>query len=181
MTDPATETMIANLPDRTGRSLAEWLDVLAPLGLERHSEILACLKGEHGMSHGYANLVSILYRESLTGKLNETGLVDAQYQGAKAALRPIYDAIVIAVSGIGADVEIAPKKGSVSLRRSKQFALITPATRTRIDLGLNLKGESPAGRLEASSGMCTHKIAITRVDEVDDEVVRYLRMAYEQA
>lgn len=181
MTDPATETMIANLPDRTGKSLAEWLDVLAPLGLERHGDILACLKGEYGMSHGYANLVSILYRESLTGKLEEADLVGAQYQGAKAALRPIYDAIVDIVRGLGADVEIAPKKGSVSLRRSKQFALVTPATRTRIDLGLNLKGESPIGRLEAAGGMCTHKIAITRVDDVDDEVVRYLRMAYERA
>lgn len=67
-----------------------------------------------------------------------------QYAGDKSGLRPIYEAVVAAVRTFGDDVEIAPKKTSVSLRRSKQFALVQPSTRTRVDLGIQLKGVEPA-------------------------------------
>lgn len=181
MVDVATQTMISNLSANTGRSLEDWFSVLRPLGLENHGEIMNVLKGEHGVSHGYANLISNRYRETQTGKLENSELVDAQYQGAKAELRPIHDALIDIVSGFGDDVEIAPKKTSVSLRRSKQFALITPATKTRVDLGLNLKGEPVTDRLLADKGMCTHRIALGSANEIDDEVIQYLRHAYDRA
>ena len=99
------------------------------------------LKGEYRVTHGFANTISILYRQQAAGgPPPEEDLVDGQYTGAKAGLRPIYDAILNIVSGFGSDVEIAPKKSYVSLRRSRQFAIVKPATRDRIDLGLNLKG-----------------------------------------
>ena len=81
----------------------------------------------------------------------------------------------------GNDVELAPKKAGVSLRRSKQFALIEPTTRTRIDIGINLNGISPTDRLKAAGGMCTHKVALTRLDQIDDELAGWLRTAYQQA
>jgi hypothetical protein len=80
------------------------------------------LKGEHGVTHGYANTISILYRQELEGgPPAEKDLVAEQYAGAKAGLRPIYDAVLAAVSKFGTDIEIAPKKTYVSLRRNKQF------------------------------------------------------------
>ena len=151
-------------------------------GIEKHGELVKHLKAEHGLTHGYANLVALYAR----GYGEESGedLVAAQYAGDKAGLRPIYEAIVAAVRVFGDDVEIAPKKGSVSLRRSKQFALVQPSTKTRVDLGIQLKGVEPQGRLEASgsfSAMVSHRIRLESAAEVDDEVIGWLRRAYDAA
>ncbi len=42
-------------------------------------------------------------------------------------------------------VEVVPKKANVSYRRKKQFALLTPATKTRFEIGLNVKGQPDQG------------------------------------
>ena len=183
--DPQTQTMIDNMPEKTGKALGDWIQILAASGLERHGEILKLLKGEHGVTHGYANTISHLYRQQAAGgPPAEQDLIAAQYAGAKADLRPIYDAVLQAVEKFGADVEIAPKKTYVSLRRSKQFAIVKAATKTRIDLGLNLKGVDATERLEQGkifSGMCSHLVKITSPAEVDAEVVGWLQEAYGQA
>jgi hypothetical protein len=172
------QTMIDNLPAKTGKSLSEWQTVVAGSGAAKHGEIMKLLKGEHGVSHGFANLIA----QKCIGNLDiaDEDLVANQYQG-RDALKPIHDAIVAFVSGFGDEVEIAPKKTSVSLRRKKQFALIQPSTKTRIDLGINLKGVDPQGRLEAMKGMCTHKIKLTSMDEFDAETKDWLKQAFERA
>ncbi len=180
--DAATATMIANLKEKTGKSLEAWVGVARASGLEKHGELVKHLKAEHGLTHGYANLVALYAR----GYGEESGedLVAAQYAGAKAGLRPIYEAVVAAVRELGSEVEIAPKKGSVSLRRSKQFALVQPSTKTRVDLGIQLKGVEPQGRLEASgsfSAMVSHRIRLESAADVDDEVIAWLRRAYDAA
>lgn len=172
------QTMIANLPDKTGKPLDAWLTIIQASGLEKHGEILKLLKSEHGVSHGFANLIAQKARGNLDQHSDD--LVANQYAG-KADLKPIHDKLVELVQTFGADVEIAPKKTSVSLRRSKQFALIQPSTKTRIDLGINLKGVEPTGRLEAMKGMCTHKIKLSQLEEVDAEVMDWLKQAYERA
>jgi hypothetical protein len=107
-----------------------------------------------------------------------------QYSGDKAPLRPIYDAIVQAVSRFGRDVEISPKKTWVSLRRGKQFAIIQPSTSTRVDVGLNLGSIRPAGRLESSgsfNAMVTHPVRLGSARDVDEELIKWLRTAYDAA
>jgi predicted transport protein len=109
--------------------------------------------------------------------------VAAQYAG-KADLQPIYQRLVTAVRKFGADVEISPKKGYVSLRRSKQFGLVQPSTKTRLDVGINLKGVKPAGRLEASgsfNAMVTHRVRLGAVGDVDAELIGWLKQAYDAA
>jgi predicted transport protein len=181
MVDHAVQTMIDNLPGSTGRSLQEWFAVLAPTGLDRHGQVLAHLKGEHGVSHGYANFIALRFLASGAPEASDDDLVDQQYRGPKADLRPVYERIVTVARSLGDDVEVAPKKANVSLRRHKQFALVEPATRERIDLGLNLPGEPPTERLRATTGMCTHKVAVTSAADVDDELISLLRRAYERA
>lgn len=171
------QSMINNMPEKTGKALAQWLNIVKSSGLEKHGEIVKMLKTEHGMTHGYANLVSQKARD--TGE--EVDLVAAQYAGAKADLRPIYEALLTHVKSLGSDVEVAPKKSSVSLRRKKQFALITPATKTRIDLGFALKGEDPVGRLESYNAMCSHRIRLETITDIDDEVKTWLQTAYDRA
>lgn len=180
--DAATAKMIENLEAKTGKSLDEWLATARAAGIEKHGALVKHLKSEHGLTHGYANLVALYAR----GYGEESGedLVAAQYAGEKAHLRPIYEAIVAAVRKFGSDVEIAPKKTSVSLRRSKQFALVQPSTKTRVDLGIQLKAVEPQGRLEASgsfSSMVSHRVRLESAAEVDDEVVGWLRRAYDAA
>lgn len=175
-------SMLTNLKDKTGRTLPEWLELVRASGLTKHGEIVKHLKAEHQLGHGYANLVA---HEALAeGKppTSEDALVEAQYAGAKAALRPVYEALLAAVVAFGPDVEVSPKKGYVSLRRSKQFALVQPSTASRLDVGIQLKGVPAEGRLEASgsfNAMVSHRVRVGSVAEVDAELVDWLRRAYE--
>jgi hypothetical protein len=172
--DDQLATMIANLPEKTGKDLHAWLGIVTQSGLAKHGEIVKHLKSDHGITHGYANLIAAKAREDDT----PVDLVAEQYAGAKAGLKPIHDAIIAFAQTLGSDVEIAPKKTSVSLRRKKQFALITPATKTRIDLGLALKGDEPTDRLETYNAMCSHRVRLESVEALDDEVKAWLREAY---
>ncbi|MFZ1395248.1 MAG: DUF5655 domain-containing protein, partial [Candidatus Promineifilaceae bacterium] len=102
----------------------------------------------------------------------------------KESLRPIYDALITAINEFGDDVHIAPKNSYVSLRRSKQFGLIQPSTKTRVDVGINLDGDVIGGRLEKSgsfNSMVSHRVRLTSLDEVNDALIGWLRQAYEQA
>ncbi|WP_353950447.1 DUF4287 domain-containing protein [Knoellia sp. S7-12] len=179
--DAATQTMIDNLPPKTGRSLEQWFTVLDDAGLAKHGEAMALLKTEHGVSHGFANLVVLLHRDRAAGAPSSDELVDAQYAGTKRALRPILDRLVEASKTFGDDVEIAPKKTSVSLRRSKQFALVEAPSAKRVRLGLNLRDAEPTDRLVAAGGMCTHRVDIADQSEVDAELLDWMRRAYEGA
>lgn len=179
-------TMIANLSEKTGRSLEAWIQVVRDSGLEKHGQVVSMLK-EHGMGHGYANLVAHTAKEGASGGTGPSpagsDLVDAQYEG-KEDLRPTYEKLAAAVRAFGADVELAPKKSYVSLRRSKQFGLLQPSTKTRLDVGIKSRSLQPAGRLEAAgswNAMVTHRVRVSAADEVDDELIGWLRAAYGEA
>ena len=99
-------------------------------------------------------------------------------------MRPLYDELVKQVKAFGNDVEISPKKTYVSLRRKKQFALIQPSTKTRIDVGLNLKNIAPEGNLQAAgswNSMCTHRIQLAKQEDITNDVISWLKQAYETA
>jgi hypothetical protein len=183
-TDPTIAKMESNIAEKTGRPVADWIGVVKKSGLQKHGAIVKFLKTDHGFTHGYANLVAHQALKSSAAHQDDTDLVAAQYAGPKADLKPIYDKIIKAAKAFGADLEIAPKKAYVSLRRKKQFALVQPSTRTRVDLGVNLKGKEPAGRLEASgsfNAMVSHRVRLENAGDFDAEVKRWLKEAYELA
>lgn len=181
--DELTATMIRNLQEKTGKTLPQWLKIAKASKLTRHGELTKYLKSEHGMTHGYANLIAHKALQTDAGSASsETDLVEGQYAGGKAALRPLYDALIAGVKKFGKDVEIAPKKAYVSLRRNKQFALIQPTTATRVDVGINLKGQAPNGRLEASgsfNSMVSHRVRLSDQKCVDKELFGWLKSAYD--
>lgn len=183
--DAATQSMIRNLEEKTGRTLAEWVTLLHGSGKEKHGEMVSWLKAEHGLTHGYANLVALTARGSVGGDEGPTEeKEEALFTGRKADLRPIYERVREVLTGLGSDIEASPKKTYVSFRRKKQFAVVQPSTATRLDVGLNLKGVEPSGRLESAAGfsaMCTHRVRLETVGEVDDELAGWLRRAYEGA
>ena len=177
----ARRTQLRNIEQSTGTPIADWFALIEGRRAEglKHGQLVAWLKSEHGLTHGNANALALA--SAADGELEPVDLVAAQYAGGKESLRPLYDRLVTLAASLGDDVEVSPKKTSVSLRRSKQFAVLTPATRTRIDVGLNL-GDAPAdGRLEQATGMCSHRVRISSVDEIDDEFARLLQAAYERA
>jgi len=177
-------SMIANMPEKTGKSLDEWLKIVGRSKLGKHGEIVKMLKADHGLTHGYANAVAHKALASDAASFDGDDLVAAQYAGPKAALKPVYDKLVGIVQGFGKDVELSPKKAYVSLRRSKQFGLIQPSTATRLDLGINLKGVAPKGRLEASGSwntMVSHRVKLVSAADVDADVKTWLKQAYDQA
>ena len=182
--DPAIAKMEANIAEKTGRPVAEWIGVVRKSGLQKHGEIVKFLKTDHGFTHGYANLVAHQALKSSAAHQDDVDLVTAQYADPKAGLKPIYDKLIKAAKALGDDLEIAPKKTYVSLRRKKQFALVQPSTKTRVDLGINLKGKEPAGRLEASgsfNAMVSHRVRLESAGDVDANVQRWLEEAYEAA
>lgn len=183
--DEATQSMIRNLHEKTGKSLAEWIAIARASPHRKVKEMIGYLKEEHGLTYGYANLIALKANESDAASIgSEAELVEAQYAGPKAALRPLYDRLIAAITAFGPDVEIAPKKAYVSVRRAKQFAIIQPSTPGRLDLGLNLKGVPAGGRLEPSgsfNSMVSHRVRLASLDEVNAEVAGWLRQAYDAA
>ena len=177
-------TMEANLAGKTGKPLGEWVKIVKASGAAKHGEIVKLLKTDHGMTHGYANLVAHRALASSADMADDDDLVAAQYSGKKADLKPLYDELIAMVSGFGGDVEIAPKKAYVSVRRKKQFAIFQPSTATRLDVGINLGETAPAGRLEASgsfNSMVSHRVRVESANAIDADLKAWLKAAYDRA
>lgn len=178
--DKALQTMIDNMPEKTGKSLSEWKIILKKKTFAKHGEAVNHLKTEHGVTHGFANTIVSLSKEENNAPED---LVANQYKG-KEVLLPIYERLLKEIKKLGGDITITPKKSSVSIIRKKQFTLIKPATKTRIDLGLKIKNKPTTDRLEDSGPfgtMCTHRVRLTDAAEVDTELMNWIAEAYDKA
>jgi len=172
--------MIDNMPEKTGKSLEAWKKILKEKNFEKHSQAVKYLKEEHGVTHGFANTIVTLSKDAND---SPEDLVKNQYIG-KENLIPIYDKLMDELKKLGNDIKITPKKGSVSIIRKQQFVLIKPATKTRIDLGFKLKNKATTSRLGNSGPfgtMCTHRVQLTSQEDVDAELIGWIKEAYEKA
>jgi predicted transport protein len=179
-------SMTENLKKATGKSLDQWTSIAKNSGKTKHGEVVTWLKSEHGVTHGYANLIAHSAFKSDAASQTAAGadLVEEMFAGDKAAMRPIFDRIMESVRGFGGDIEESPKKGYLSLRRKTQFATLHPSTKTRFDVGIKLKGVPPAGRLEAAgswNAMVSHRVRLESANEVDAELIGWIRKAYDAA
>ena len=186
--DKAIETQIKNIQAKTGKTLEQLGDLLRKSGLTKHGELRDFAKRELGLGHGDANtLVHVCLKSDGASAAAASGassddVLAGIYSGPKAALRPIHDAFMAEIGKFG-EFEVAPKKGYVSLRRKKQFAMVGPATKTRVEVGLNMKDVEGTARLLAlpPGGMCQYKVNVTDAREVDDELISWIRRAYDSA
>ena len=174
--DQAVATQLKNIEKKTGKSFAEVRNMILASGLGKVGLIRDMLKKDLGLGHGDANMLAILALKPEP----EADPVDEIYGGPKAELRPIHDKIMAEIQKMG-EFEIAPKKTYLSLRRKKQFAMMGPATNSRIEIGLNMKDVPATARLmaEKPGGMCQYKVKITDVKEVDKELLAWVRLAYD--
>lgn len=178
--DKALKTMIDNMPSKTGKSLGKWIEILRSKSFDKHMEAVNYLKKEHGVTHGFANTIVTLSKDAQT---EEVDLVSIQYIG-KENLLPVYNELIKQIVQLGNDITITPKKTSVSIIRKKQFALIKPATKSRIDLGLKIKDKAIGGRLEDSGPfgtMCTHRVRLESLDDISIDVIKWLKEAYDSS
>jgi len=176
-------SQLRNIETTYRRSIDEWIELIEASRLTRHGEIVAMLKTEHGLSHGAANRVALVAIDALKPTSASMDPEASLYAGNKRALRPIHARLMAAIDGLGRDIEVAPKKSYLSLRRRKQFAMIRPAAK-HVDLGLILPGRAVDGRLESAAtfnALFTHRVRVRSTAEVDDELGTWLRDAYDAA
>lgn len=176
--------MIDNLYKNTGKTLEEWSQLASNQKLAKHSEVVNFLKEQHGLTHGFANLIAHKAKGSDAASATDPNdLITKQYTG-KEHFKPLYDKLIVLISQFGDDIEIAPKNAYVSLRRKKQFAILQPATKNRFEIGINLKGQEGRGKLDgisSANAMCSHKINLFDIQDIDTEVIGWIRAAYENA
>jgi predicted transport protein len=182
--EKATLTQITNIENNTGKKLDQWIAIVNKSGFEKHGDLVKFLKEKHGFTHGNANVIVHFAKQSHAGAAENTDdLVNNQYKG-REMLKSWYEKIMKEILRFGNDVEIAPKKSYVSLRRKKQFAIIQPSTKDRLDIGVNIKGVAASGNLEEGSkwnAMCTHRIRIENVKAINKDLISWIKKAYEQA
>ena len=184
------QTAIAKLPEKTGRSLDQWVALIKKSGPKDGAARREWLKREHKLGTNYAGWLA----DRAEGK-GEDGDPDAYLQvaeryvedmfaGPKAQLRPLYGALLRLGLSMGPDTKACPCKTIVPLYRTHVFAQIKPSTRTRIDLGLALGNTKAPKRLVNTGGFnkgdrITHAIPISAPGDIDGEVTRWLKNAYE--
>lgn len=181
--DKATSTMLENMKEKTGHSLDEWKVIIAQQNFAKHGEIVKFLKEKHQVTHGYASEIALKVLASDAASATDTdSLLENQYKG-KEHLKPFYNKLISEIQKFGGEFEIAPKKTYVSLKRKKQFVVLNPASKLRFEIGFNLKGVAPQGKLEAEkpNGICSHKINLTDIKEIDKEVIDWIKMAFDSA
>ena len=184
--DKAIQTQLANIQKKTGKTLDQLYAWLKKSGLAKHGQLRDAAKSGLGLGHGDANTLVTLFRRSTSAASAPPATADAAldliYSGPKAALRPIHARVMKAIDKLG-PFEIAPKKTYLSFRRKKQFAMMGPATKTQIEIGLNAKNLEGGDRLIAQKpgGMCQYKVRLAATSEVDGELTAWIRAAYDAA
>ena len=183
-TEAMTAKMIENLKLNTGKSLEQWITIVKAENFSKHGEIIKFLKQEHSFTHGFANLVALKARKSDADSFgNKEDLVALQYKG-KEHFKPLYDKLVTEILQFGSNIEIAPKKAYVSLRSKKQFAILNPATKSRFEIGLIIKNQEGEGVLKdvkTSNSMCSHKINLSSIEEINDDIINWIKIAYKKS
>src|SRR5258706_2804696 len=184
--EKAVQTQLVNIQKKTGMSFRELADFIKQSGLFKHAELRDMLKEKLSLGHGDANaLVHAVFESDGTraaqGK-NEDAVLDEIYSGAKANFRPIHHALIKHIDRFG-EYEVVPKKGYVSLRRQKQFAMLGPKTNTRFEVSINAKDfKKNAQPVDQPKGsMCNYIVSLTDAQQVDSELIAWLKSAYEGA
>jgi hypothetical protein len=192
MADPqaALLTQLRNIQTRTGQSITALQKAAEASGLAKHGERRSWLMEHYQLGYGDANTVVTLIGKLPAGldgapaspAAPQGDALDAIYSGAKAGLRPLHDAVMTAIAGLG-PFEVAPKKTYISLRRKKQFAMVGPATKEAIEIGLNAKDLPPHARLKLQppASMCQATTRITSAAEIDATLKGWLQQAYDAA
>jgi predicted transport protein len=193
------QRQIRNIEAQYGRSMAAWTELIRASGLARHGQIVSMLKQQHRLTHGSANRVALVALAAMDrsgpralaagsgGSASRDGAAPLdpadELYADRPALRPIHDRLMTEIESLGSDIEIAPKKGYLSLRRRTQFAMTKPAAR-HVDMGLILPDAPTTDRFESAAtwnALFSHRVRVRSTDDVDVELATWIRQAYDRA
>jgi len=190
--EAATLSQLRNIQNKTGRTLQELHAVLADSGLQKTGERRSLLMERFKLGYGDANAVALSYGKplpSLEACADSTPSADvsidpleAIYTGSKAHLRPLHKAVVAMLKEWG-EFDQSTKKNYISLRRKKQFAMLGPATKDLIEIGINAKDLPPHERLKAQppGSMCQATTRIASISDLDSDLQTWLKQAFDAA
>jgi predicted transport protein len=187
MTSPSDmmNSVSDSMKERTGKTLEEWVEVVKVSGIDPldQKSVRNWLKSEHGiLQNSQWAIADAAARAAGWVRPSVEGYIDAQYQGEKAVLRPIFDALREIIEGLGEDVAVEGRGGYTPFVRKRQFIAVQASSKTRVDLGLRFKEAPESALLSTSSlpGQSTHKVGLSSVEDITDELVGLIRLAYEQ-
>jgi predicted transport protein len=186
MTSPSDmmTSVTDSMKERTGKTLEEWVAAVQTAGIDPLDQkaVRSWLKDQGVLQNTQWAIADAAARAAGWERLSVEGYIDSQFQGEKASLRPIFDALREIIEGLGDDVTVEGRGGYTPFVRKRQFAAVQASTKTRVDLGLRFKQAPDSALLSTTSlpGQSTHKLGLTSPEQITDEVRELIRLAYEQ-
>jgi hypothetical protein len=179
------QAYLDNVKAKTGKSPADFAKLANQKGLTKHGEIVSWLKSDYKLGHGHATAIAGVILKGGSPPRSDGKKLDDLFSGTKASWRKPGEALIAKVANFGPDVEALANSTYVNLLRAKKkFGILQPASASRLDIGIKLKGQAPAGRFEAAgdwNAMVTHRVRIEDAKDIDAEVLAWLKRAYEAA
>jgi hypothetical protein len=177
------QAYLDNIKAKTGKTPDDFRALAAEKGLTQYSDVMAWLETDYGLGHGHANAMAQLLVNEDKIRISPDDQLAEHFAGGKVRWRPAYDALAAQICAFGADVTLSSNRTYINVQRGgKKFAILQPSTTDRFDIGIKLKSAAPTGRFEAAgawNNMVTHRVRIGDPVQIDDEVLAWLRRAYE--
>jgi hypothetical protein len=175
---------ISTAREKTGKDVAQWMQVIASSGETKPNAILNWLKQTHNLNHMRANFLSGIYLNDGKPVFDHKVLFAKLFEG-KVGLLDVYRPLEQAIQTKLPDALFIPTKTYISIEAKRCFACAT-LTKNTIRVGLDL-GDRPfddtvqkARSLGAMPNL-THMVEIASAADVADDLITYVQQAYNNA
>jgi hypothetical protein len=177
------QAYLDTIKTKTGKTPDDFRQLATQKGLSKYPEIMAWLKSDFGLGHGHANVIAQLLTKPEAHQATPDERIATLFAGNKEKWREPYAALVAHLNEFGADVRVAPTNTYISLLRGEnKFGIVQPSAADHIDIGIKLKGVAPSGRFTAAgtwNNMVTHRVNISDPNQIDAEVLSWLKQGYD--
>lgn len=177
------QAYLNNIKTQTGKTPDDFRKLAAQKGLTNYREVIDWLKTDFGLGHGHANAIAQLLVNADKFNVDPDEALAAHFVGNKAKWRKAYDSLAMKIVKFGSNVTLSPNQSYINIKRwTKKIGIVQISAADRIDIGIKLKGVKPIGRLESAGAwqsMVTHRIRISSPKQIDAEVIRWLKQAYD--